>query len=133
MARSVMIVDDIDFVRRTIAEILGSHHYQVIAEASNGEEAVELYAKLKPDVVIMDVVMPKKSGIEATRQIMKVEPHAKVVIISAMEQENIIMDAINAGARDYLVKPFTSKDLLRAIEGVLNTESRFMDQMMGKE
>src|SRR5438045_1142566 len=102
MAQTVLIVDDIEFVRKTLREILTEANYDVVGEAADGQEATELYAKLRPNVVTMDVVMPGMSGIEATRKIVKMDKTARVVIISAMGQESLIMEAINAGARDYI-------------------------------
>lgn len=116
MARTVLVVDDIAFVRKTLSDILKSAHYQVVGEAQNGLEAVDMYTRLKPDVVTMDIVMPELSGIEATRRIIKKFKDARIIMITAMDQEQLIMDAINAGARDYLVKPFTSTDVLRALD-----------------
>ncbi|MCC7441645.1 MAG: response regulator [Bdellovibrionales bacterium] len=124
MARTVLIVDDVAFVRRTLTQILSEGHYQVVGEAEDGLHAVELYRQLQPDLVTMDVVMPKLSGIEATRRIMKLDKEAKVVIISAMGQENLVMEAINAGAKDYILKPFTKDDVLKTLEHALTGSER---------
>ncbi|HTL12593.1 MAG TPA: response regulator [Bdellovibrionota bacterium] len=119
MARTVLVVDDVAFVRRTLSQILAEGHYQVVGEAEDGLHAVELYNQLRPDLVTMDVVMPKLSGIEATRRIVKLDKDAKVIIISAMDQENLVMEAINAGARDYVLKPFSKEDVLKTLEHAL--------------
>ena len=119
MARTAMIVDDIDFVRKTMAEILRSAHYQIVAEAKNGLEAVELYRQHQPNVVTMDVVMPELSGIDATRRIIKMDKDAKIVIVSALGQEHLVMEAINAGAKDYVIKPFSAPDILKTLNHVL--------------
>jgi len=119
MAKTVLIVDDVDFVRSTLANILNAAKYQIVGEAKDGISAIELYAKLKPDIVTMDVVMPRMSGIEATKRITKMDQDAKIVIISAMEQEHLVMEAINAGARDYVLKPFKAKDILMTLEHLL--------------
>ena len=122
MAKTVLIVDDIAFVRKTLSEILSRAHYQVVGEAADGTEAIDLYMKLRPDIVTMDVVMPQMSGIDATRKIVKADKKAKIVIISAMGQENLVMEAIDVGAKDYILKPFTTEDVLKTIERTLTGE-----------
>src|SRR5690606_20563944 len=119
------IVDDVTFVRSTLSEILTEVGYQVIGEAEDGNQAVEQYARLKPDLVTMDVVMPELGGIDATRRILKLDREARIVLISAMGQENLVMDAINAGARDYILKPFSASDVLKTVERALS------DQVVG--
>ena len=119
MARSVLVVDDISFVRKTLITILSDAGYQVVGEAEDGAQALKMYKSLQPDVVMMDAVMPKMSGIEATRAIMKLDKSAKVIVVSAMGQESVIMEAIHSGAKDYILKPFSKTDILRAIEHVL--------------
>ncbi len=116
MARNVLIVDDIAFVRKVLAEILSEAHFQIVGEAEDGTQAVEMYQKLQPDIVTMDVVMPEMSGIEATRKILKMDKNAKVIMISALGQENLVMEAINVGAKDYILKPFTKEDVLKTVE-----------------
>jgi two-component system, chemotaxis family, chemotaxis protein CheY len=134
MARTVLIVDDVPFVRKTLAQILTDAHYQVVGEAATGTEAVAQYLRLRPDVVTMDVVMPEMSGIDATKKILKHSKDAKVVIISAMGQENLVMEAINVGARDYILKPFTAEDVLKTIERALTGDDQMIkhrEQKMG--
>lgn len=122
MAKTVLIVDDIRFVRKTLSKLLTEAHYHVVAEADDGQTAVDLFNRYQPDIVTMDVVMPNMSGIEATRKIMKKNKDARVIMISAMDQENLVMEAINAGARDYILKPFKSEDILKTLENTLSTE-----------
>lgn len=122
-SKSVLIVDDVAFVRKTLAEILGGAGYKIVGEASDGKEAVKMFTDLRPDLVTMDVVMPVMSGLEAARSITRLDPNAKIVVISAMGQESLIMEAINAGARDYILKPFTGDDVLKTIERVFTVEA----------
>ncbi len=119
MAKTVLVVDDMVFVRKVLTEILTRAHYLVVGEAADGLEAIALYEKLRPDLVTMDIVMPQMSGLEATKRLLKLDKLAKVIIISAMGQENLVMEAIAVGARDYVLKPFTSADVVRVVERAL--------------
>ena len=116
MQKTALIADDIDFARRVIREILINAKYTVIAEASNGNEAIALYRQHKPDFVIMDVVMPRCGGIEAARKIIEQDKNAKIIMCSAIVQEQLLFEAVNAGARDFIAKPFAPEYLLKAIE-----------------
>jgi len=124
MKKTVLIADDVPFVRKTLTDILTKAHFQVIGEASDGKQAVDLFKKLRPDVVTMDIVMPVMSGIEATKAIMSHDKDAKVVILSAMGQENLVMDAINVGAKDFILKPFTTEEILRTLDRAIRGEER---------
>lgn len=128
--KTIMIVDDVAFVRQTLRDILTEGGYRVVGEAVDGTEAISMYNKLRPDLVTMDVVMPQMSGIEATRRILKNDLMARVIIISAMGQENLVMEAINVGARDYILKPFTSVDVLKAVERGLTDDAHYFNRSL---
>jgi two-component system chemotaxis response regulator CheY len=122
MPKRVLVVDDAIFMRNMIKDIFMSGGLEVVGEASNGLEAVEKYKELKPDLTTMDIVMPFKSGIEATRDIIKENDKAVVVMCSALGQESLVMEAIEAGASDFIVKPFRSDDVLAVVKKVLGEE-----------
>lgn len=123
MAKRALVVDDVAFARKVIIEVLTAAKYIVVGEAANGEEAVRAFKEHVPDFVTMDVVMPKMGGIEATRSIVDYEKSAKIIIVSAMAHEHLLMDAINAGARDYILKPFTKEDLLKSVAKLFQDEA----------
>ena len=116
----VLIVDDAAFMRMMIKDILQKNGFEVIGEASNGIEAVDLYKKEKPDVVTMDITMPDMDGIEAVKEIKNFDPTAKVIMCSAMGQQSMVMDAIKSGAKDFIVKPFQADRVLEAIRKVVS-------------
>lgn len=118
MAR-ILIVDDAKFMRMTLTNILIKANHDVVGEAENGSEAVKLYEELKPDLVTMDVTMPEMSGLEAVRQIKQGDPEAKIIMCSAMGQQKMVVEAIETGAKDFVVKPFDEGRVLDAINRVL--------------
>ena len=118
MAR-VLIVDDAAFMRMTIKDILEKNGYEIAGEAANGAIAVEMYNKEKPDVVTMDITMPDMDGIEAVKNIRANDPNAKIIMCSAMGQQSMVMDAIKAGAKDFIVKPFQPDRVLEAVKKVV--------------
>jgi DNA-binding NarL/FixJ family response regulator len=119
MALSILIADDHDVVRRGLKSLLQSHPgWEVCAEASNGREAVELAKNLKPQVVVLDVTMPGLGGLEATRQILGVLPRTEILILTMHESEELVGEVLEAGARGYVLKTDTGRDLLRAVEAV---------------
>lgn len=122
MSKKAIVVDDVPFARRVISDILRGAGYQVVAEAGDGDEALEAYKKHAPDFMTMDIVMPNRNGIEACRKIIESNADAKIIIISAMTHEQLLMDAINAGARDYILKPFAAHDLLRSVQKLFADE-----------
>ena len=115
----ILIVDDAAFMRMMVKDILVKNGYEVIGEAKNGMEAVELYKKERPDVVTMDITMPVMDGIQAVKQIKAFDPTAKIIMCSAVGQQGMVMDAIKAGARDFIVKPFQTDRVLGAIKKVI--------------
>ena len=117
--KKVLVVDDAAFMRMMIKDILQKNGFEVIGEGSNGIQAVELYKQEKPDVVTMDITMPDMDGIEAVKQIKAFDPNAKIIMCSAMGQQSMVMDAIKAGARDFIVKPFQADRVLEAINKVI--------------
>lgn len=119
MKSSVLIVDDLAFVRMMIKDILHKYGYNVCGEAANGIEAVKKYAELKPDVVLLDITMPVMNGLEALQRIMIQDPNAKIIMCSALGQQKLIVSAIQAGAKDFIVKPFKEERLISAIKKVL--------------
>ena len=122
MKARVLIADDASFMRQMIREIIEPEGYEVVGEATNGVEAVEQYQQLHPDLVTMDIVMPEKNGIEALKEIMDLDDKAKVVICSALGQESLIMEALEAGARDFIVKPFKPDAVLSTLKKVSEKE-----------
>jgi len=118
----ILIVDDALFMRKMLADILVKEGFTICGEAENGKEAVEKYKQLKPDLVTMDIVMPKMEevdGIAAVKEIMKIDPQAKIVMVSAMGQHALVVEAIQAGAKDFIVKPFQPSRVIEAIKRVL--------------
>lgn len=115
----ILIVDDAAFMRMMLRNILAKNGYEVVAEAEDVISATELYKTLKPDLVTMDITMPKVNGIEGVREILKIDPQAKVIMVSAMGQQTMVMEAIQAGAKDFIVKPFQQDRIVQAVEKVL--------------
>ncbi len=119
MAIRVLIVDDAIFMRKMLADILKKEGYEICGEAENGAQAVEKYKDLNPDLVTMDIIMPDMSGIDAVKEIMKIDPNAKIIMVSAMGHQTLVVEAIQAGAKDYVVKPFQPSRVLEAVQRVI--------------
>lgn len=119
MGKSILIVDDAAFMRMMIKEILTKNGFDVVGEANDGAEAVEKYSELKPDLVTMDITMPEMDGIVALKEIKKADPNARIIMCSAMGQQAMVIDAIQAGAKDFIVKPFQADRVIEAISKAL--------------
>ena len=119
MAHRILIVDDAAFMRMMIKDILTKNGYEVVAEAADGAQAVEKYKETQPDLVTMDITMPEMDGITALKEIKKINPNAKVIMCSAMGQQAMVIDAIQAGAKDFIVKPFQADRVIEAIQKAL--------------
>jgi two-component system chemotaxis response regulator CheY len=114
MAR-VLIVDDAAFMRKMLGDVLAKGGHEVIGEGANGAEAITQYQALRPDIMTLDITMPEKDGLAALREILTLEPSAKVVMCSALGQESKVLEAIKSGAKDFVVKPFQPDRVLDAI------------------
>ena len=121
MSLRIVIADDLSFMRMVHKEILQEKGYQVVGEASDGVEAVERYRKLRPDIIILDITMPRMNGLEAMHKIFEFDKGAKIIICSALGQQQLIVEAIKAGVRDFIVKPFKSERVISAIEKAVNS------------
>lgn len=119
MGKSILIVDDAAFMRMMIKEILSKNGFEVVGEANDGLEAIEKYKELKPDLITMDITMPEMDGIAALKEIKKLDSNAKIIMCSAMGQQAMVIDAIQAGAKDFIVKPFQADRVIEAITKAL--------------
>lgn len=116
MPARILVVDDSAFMRKMLIEVLADTGCEIVGEAADGEQAVAMYAELGPDVVTLDIIMPKMRGLEALKAIRDQDPHAKVIVISTVEQRGTLMKALKHGATDYIVKPFEKDRVVEAIE-----------------
>ncbi len=116
MRRKVLIADDTTLMRELIRGALPSEEYQIVGEAVSGDQAIEMYKNTQPDVMLLDINMPKMNGIDALTEIMKIDPNAKVIMCSDQKYESMIMMALKKGAKDFVVKPFTSYDIVLAVK-----------------
>lgn len=119
MAKNILIVDDAAFMRMMIKDILTKNGYNVVGEAENGTKAIEKYAEVKPDLVLMDITMPELDGIEALKKIKEADPAALIIMCSAMGQQAMVIESIQAGAKDFIVKPFQADRVLEAVKKVV--------------
>lgn len=119
MGARILVVDDAQFMRMMLKNILSGAGYEIIGEGENGVQAIEKYKDLKPDLVVMDMIMPEMGGIDAVREIVKLDPGARVLMCSAMGQQALVVEAIQVGARDFIVKPFQPAGVLEAVAKAL--------------
>ncbi len=119
MAKNILICDDAAFMRMMIKDILTKNGYNIVGEAENGAKAVEKYSELKPDLVLMDITMPEMDGIEALKKIKASDPNASIIMCSAMGQQAMVIESIQSGAKDFIVKPFQADRVLEAVQKVV--------------
>ena len=119
MSKKILIVDDAVFMRMKLKDILEKNGYQVVAEAQTGAEAIEKFKSENPDLVTMDITMPEMDGVTALKEIKAIDPNAKVIMCSAMGQQTMVMEAIQAGALDFIVKPFDNDRVIQSVSKVV--------------
>ncbi len=119
MAKNILICDDAAFMRMMIKDILTKNGYNVVGEAENGLKAVERFNETKPDLVLMDITMPEMDGIQALKKIKEMDPSANIIMCSAMGQQAMVIEAIQSGAKDFIVKPFQAERVLEAVKKVV--------------
>ncbi|MBM7555816.1 response regulator [Halanaerobacter jeridensis] len=119
MAKEILITDDANFMRTMLAKIVEDNGYEVVGKAENGEDAIQQYKELEPDLVTMDITMPGMDGIEATKEIIDYDPDARIVVCSAMGQKPMVLEAIEAGAKDFIVKPIKPDKVKETLEKLL--------------
>ena len=120
MSQRIVIVDDAAFMRMMIKDILTKNGFEVVGEAENGQVAIEKYKELKPDLVTMDITMPEMDGIQAVKKIREIDSSARIIMCSAMGQQAMVIDAIQAGAKDFIVKPFQPDRVIEAVRKALS-------------
>ena len=119
MAKNILVCDDAAFMRMMIKDILSKNGYNIVGEAENGAKAVEKYAETKPDLVLMDITMPEMDGIQALKKIKETDPGAKIIMCSALGQQAMVIESIQSGAKDFIVKPFQPDRVLEAVKKVI--------------
>jgi two-component system chemotaxis response regulator CheY len=119
MAKRVLVVDDANFMRMVVKDTLAPGGFEIAGEATNGAEAVTKYNELKPDLVTMDITMKVKNSVEAAKDILAADPNARIVMVTALGQEKMLLDCIALGVRDFVVKPFTGERIISAVQKAL--------------
>jgi two-component system chemotaxis response regulator CheY len=119
---NILIADDLQFIKLVLRDLVEKAGFRVVGEASNGEEAVELFQEKRPDVVLMDITMPKMDGLTALKKILKIDPGANIIMCSALGQQTLIVQALQMGAKDFVVKPFRPDRVINSIKKILDIE-----------
>ncbi len=119
MGKKVLVVDDANFMRMIVKDTLMPHGFEIVGEAANGNEAVTKFESLQPDLVTMDITMKEKDGLAAAREILTRHPDARIIMVTALGQEKMLLDSISIGVRDFVVKPFTPERIVSAVEKAL--------------
>jgi len=122
MGINVLIVDDLTFIKMVLKDLVEKAGFRVVGEASDGEEALRLFDEKRPDVVLMDITMPKMDGLTALQRILEKDPQAKVIMCSALGQQRLILQAIQMGAKDFIVKPFRPERVIGSIKKILDIQ-----------
>ena len=122
MGINILIADDLQFIKLVLRDLLEKAGFRVVGEASNGEEAVELFQDKRPDVVLMDITMPKMDGLTALKKILKTDPGANIIMCSALGQQTLVVQALQMGAKDFIVKPFQPERVINSIKKTLDIE-----------
>jgi two-component system chemotaxis response regulator CheY len=122
MGIDVLIVDDLTFIKMVLRDLVEKAGFRVVGEASDGEEALKLFHEKRPDVVLLDVTMPKMDGLTALKKMLEADPNAKVIMCSALGQQRLIVQAIQLGAKDFIVKPFRPERVITSIKKILNIQ-----------
>ena len=122
MGIDVLIVDDLTFIKMVLKDLVEKAGFRVVGEASDGEEALKMYDEKRPDVVLLDITMPKMDGLTALKKILEMDPQAKVIMCSALGQQRLILQAIQLGAKDFIVKPFRPERVIGSIKKTLDIQ-----------
>ncbi len=122
MGIGILIVDDLAFIKLLLRDLVEKAGFRVVGEASDGEEALQMFQDKRPDVVLLDITMPKMDGLTALKKILEIDPNANVIMCSALGQQRLIVQAIQMGAKDFIVKPFRSERVISSIKKTLNIE-----------
>ena len=125
MSKRILVVDDAAFMRMLLKDILGNGGFEIAGEATSGAEAVRKYKELQPDLVTMDILMPDMDGIQAVKEIKALDPNARIIMCSAMGQKEMVVEAIKAGAKDFITKPFQAERILETLEKTMKECSRY--------